>query len=103
MKRSDCASSPPPRRSKMRKRMGEAVRNGELVGSATGATKAEVLDALERAHPDADEIRIRTLKDRLDGEIRQRDRGFIDKPFAYHKPSPDGLDKITTLREGFSR
>jgi len=26
----------------------------------------------------------------------------IDKPFAYHKPSPAGLDKITDLREGFS-
>lgn len=27
---------------------------------------------------------------------------MIDKPFAYHKPSPDGLNKITALREGFS-
>jgi len=26
----------------------------------------------------------------------------IDKPFAYHKPSEDGLAKITELREGFS-
>lgn len=26
----------------------------------------------------------------------------IDKPFAYHKPSPDGLARITTLREAFS-
>lgn len=26
----------------------------------------------------------------------------IDKPFAYHKPSPDGLDKINALREAFS-
>jgi hypothetical protein len=24
------------------------------------------------------------------------------KPFAYHKPSADGLEKITQLREGFS-
>lgn len=27
----------------------------------------------------------------------------IDKPFAYHKPSDDGLAKITELREEFSR
>ncbi len=27
---------------------------------------------------------------------------MIDKPFAYHKPSPDGLEKITELREAFS-
>lgn len=26
----------------------------------------------------------------------------IDKPYAYHKPSPDGLDKINHLREHFS-
>lgn len=26
----------------------------------------------------------------------------IDKPFAYHKPSADGLARITELREGFS-
>ena len=27
---------------------------------------------------------------------------MIDKPFAYHKPSPDGLGKITRLREAYS-
>lgn len=26
----------------------------------------------------------------------------IDKPFAYHAPSTDGLAKITALREAFS-
>jgi hypothetical protein len=26
----------------------------------------------------------------------------IDKPYAYHKPSDDGLSKITHLREAFS-
>lgn len=26
----------------------------------------------------------------------------IDKPYAYHKPSIDGLDKINRLREKFS-
>ena len=27
---------------------------------------------------------------------------MIDKPFAYHKPSDDGLSRITELREQFS-
>lgn len=27
---------------------------------------------------------------------------LIDKPFAYHAPSEDGLAKITALRAGFS-
>ena len=27
---------------------------------------------------------------------------MIDKPFAYHKPSDDGLKRITRLREAFS-
>jgi hypothetical protein len=27
----------------------------------------------------------------------------IDKPYAYHKPSPVGLEKITALRELFSQ
>lgn len=27
---------------------------------------------------------------------------MIDKPFAYHKPSDDGMMKITNLREAFS-
>lgn len=27
---------------------------------------------------------------------------MIDKPFAYHKPSDDGMTKITALREAFS-
>ncbi len=26
----------------------------------------------------------------------------IDKPYAYHKPSSDGLDKINALREAYS-
>lgn len=26
----------------------------------------------------------------------------IDKPYAYHKPSDDGMDRINQLREAFS-
>lgn len=32
----------------------------------------------------------------------QERAAHIDKPFAYHKPSSDGLDKITRLRAVFS-
>jgi hypothetical protein len=27
---------------------------------------------------------------------------MIDKPYAYHKPSPEGLEKINKLRQHFS-
>ena len=27
---------------------------------------------------------------------------LIDKPYAYHKPSPEGLDKVNRLRAAFS-
>lgn len=30
------------------------------------------------------------------------ERAHIDKTFAYHKPSEDGLARITSLREAFS-
>ena len=42
--------------------MGEAFREGERLGSATGATKEEVLKTLQERHPDADEIRIRSME-----------------------------------------
>ena len=32
----------------------------------------------------------------------EQERGYIDKPFAYHKPSDDGMRKITRIRESFS-
>lgn len=31
------------------------------------------------------------------------ERAHIDKPFAYHKPTVDGLARITAIREGYSR
>lgn len=44
--------------------MGEAIdKYGDVLGSATGATKREVFDKLEAAHgKDAHEIRIRSLE-----------------------------------------
>jgi hypothetical protein len=77
--------------------MGEAFREGERLGEATGATKAEVLKTLEQRFPEADEIRIRTMREAAAAE------SHIDKPFAYHKPSDDGMKKITELRAAFSQ
>jgi hypothetical protein len=79
--------------------MGEAFRSGEKVGEVYGATKAEVLKTLEERHPDADEIRIHTMA----REAELKKLAYIDKPFAYHKPSDDGFKKITELRRAFSQ
>ena len=44
--------------------MGQAFDSeGHVLGDATGATKREVFDQLEKAHPDAAEIRIRSIHD----------------------------------------
>lgn len=45
--------------------MGEAFdRSGNVLGQASGATKQEVFDALNKAHGDAAEIRIRSIETR---------------------------------------
>jgi hypothetical protein len=47
--------------------MGQAFdRDGNVLGEAEGDTFREVLDKLEIAHKGAHEIRIKSLKDRLD-------------------------------------
>jgi hypothetical protein len=46
--------------------MGQAFdRDGNVLGDAEGATKAEVLAALEKNHPDAEAILIRTLREKM--------------------------------------
>lgn len=46
--------------------MGQAFdRDGNVLGEASGATKRDVLDALERDHPNADAILIKTLRDKM--------------------------------------
>ena len=40
--------------------------DGNVLGEAYGATKREVFEKLDAAHPDAVEMRIKTLKDRID-------------------------------------
>lgn len=42
----------------------------------------------------------KTLAEANDSSSQRRTP--IDKPYAYHKPSPSGLDKINALREHFS-
>lgn len=80
--------------------MGEALnRDGDRIAEATGATKAEVLEKLQALAPDAAEIRIRSLAEEAH---RRAGTSHIDKPFAYHKPSDDGMKKITVLREAFT-
>lgn len=37
-----------------------------------------------------------------DERVNQTEEAGIQKPYAYHKPSNDGLQKITALRRKFS-
>ena len=34
--------------------------------------------------------------------IERKKMDYIDKPFAYHKPSPDGMKRINALRQAYS-
>jgi hypothetical protein len=53
--------------------MGQALdRDGNVLGEAFGDTKREVLDKLTAAHPDADEVRIRSVRAALDAEQQRR-------------------------------
>lgn len=81
--------------------MGQALdRDGNVLAEATGDTKREVFDQLQQMRPDADEIRIKTM--RAEERLHGIERDYIDKPFAYHKPSDDGFTKINRLRAAFS-
>jgi hypothetical protein len=52
--------------------MGQAFdRNGNVIGEATGATKREVFEALDRDFKDSAEIRIRTA------DVLERELGFL--------------------------
>lgn len=52
--------------------MGQAFdRDGNVLGEATGATKDEVLKELERLAPNAHEVRIRSMEERLSGGVQQ--------------------------------
>ncbi len=78
--------------------MGQAFdRDGQVLAEATGESKADVFKKLQELAPDAHEVRIHTLAREAEAIARH-----IDKPFAYHKPSDDGMKRITILREQFS-
>lgn len=49
--------------------MGQAFRDGQLVGEAIGDTRREVFEKLDQAHPDADEIRIKSGRGAMDRTI----------------------------------
>jgi len=50
--------------------MGQAFdRDGNVLGEAFGETKREVFDKLIAEHPDADEIRIKSMKDKIDAAL----------------------------------
>lgn len=53
--------------------MGQAFdRNGNVLGEASGETKREVFDALLAKHPDAHEIRIKSMREQLDAALAER-------------------------------
>jgi hypothetical protein len=56
--------------------MGQAFDgDGNVLGGAYGETKREVFDKLMQAHPEAAEIRIKTIQDTLARERFERDGG----------------------------
>jgi hypothetical protein len=63
--------------------MGQAFdRDGNVLGEAYGETKREVLDKLELMHPTAEEIRIKTLRDKV-AEVEQKRDSQPDRMLQY--------------------
>jgi hypothetical protein len=59
--------------------MGQAFdKDGRLLGEAEGETRREVLDQLERDHPDADEMRIHQLREKLD-KLTDADQRLVEE------------------------
>ena len=57
-----------------------------MLGEAFGETKAEVLKMLEKVHPHADEIRIKSMIENIENQTRPADR--MEQFFAYaHLPA----------------
>lgn len=71
--------------------MGQAFdRDGNVLGEAYGETKRAVLDKLERMHPTADEIRIKTMREMTGDAPKDATTAPVDRMlqfFAYaHLP-----------------
>lgn len=80
--------------------MGEAYRGGERLGEATGPTKADVLEQLERKHPDADEIRLRSASASTARGVSAHSplSEKIDTLFSYHAPKGDQPKQYEEIR-----
>lgn len=77
--------------------MGQAFdREGQVLGEASGDTKREVFEQLQKDHPDADEIRIKsamaaTAQQQHDAATRAAQRPSIGRIVIYNHPgSSDG-------------
>ncbi len=60
--------------------MGQALdKDGNVLGEAEGDTRRDVLEQLEKMHPDAHEIRIRQMKERIEeiDRVEKRQRGGV--------------------------
>lgn len=70
--------------------MGQALdRDGHVLGEAHGETKSAVLEMLEKDHPDAHEIRIRSAQDHIAKAAIQKPS--IGRIVVYNHPgSADG-------------
>lgn len=72
--------------------MGQAFdREGNVLGEAYGETKRAVLDQLEKMHPAADEIRIKTMKDAVAAAPVDRMSQFFE--FAHLPPHLQAVSK----------
>lgn len=97
--------------------MGQAFdRDGNVLGEAEGATKREVFDKLQEAHPTAEEIRIKTLRAEADffaaakanaqtqtrasdGRFDVGSTEYISEVFTYHAPNDEQRKRYEVLRE----
>lgn len=83
--------------------MGEAFdRAGRVLGDAFGETKREVFEKLTEAHPEAAEIRVRSVgvEGRLEAAVAD-----IEKTFTYHKPfgsQPQRYEMLRTMAKNLA-
>lgn len=92
--------------------MGQAFdSDGNVLGEAEGATKREVFEKLQKAHPTAEEIRIKTQRAEADfraaasgtrpsdGRFDVGSAEYIAEVFTYHAPDDEQRKRYEVLRE----
>jgi hypothetical protein len=68
--------------------MGQAFdRDGAVLGEAEGATKREVFDKLSERYPEAEEIHIKTLREKVQTEMQEQAAQRAQRAMATQKPS----------------